>query len=168
MLKLLLFTLLLLATPAWAESWSGTCQFASDNLTPTNPTRWLISNGVVGCYRFVDSDSTSTSDIIIVQAESALVCFDPDNTDALTDTARVTVHRCVTGVGGGTGSVNTCVDTGGFDDNATLDGTEGPDRTQNACKRVGPGAYFIRVTAACTKAASNYCEVSIKGEGTTN
>lgn len=168
MRRVLLALALLLPLPAFAAAWSGTCQFAADNLTPLNPTRFIISNGVVGCYRFTSADGTSSSAIIIVQALSARITFDPDNTDAAVDTSRVTIHSCDVGVGGATGSVNTCQNIGGFNGNPTLDGTEGVDSTQNATKRVGPGAYFVRVTAACAKSAPDYCEVRFRGEGTTN
>lgn len=159
---------LLLPRAAWSEAWSWGCGF-TNNLTPSRPTEFTIRHGNIGCYRFVDTDSTSTSDLIVVDAESALWCFDPDNTDASTDTARVTIHYCpMGGVGGGTGSVNTCINLGGFNGNSALSGTEGTDSVQNACKRTGPGVFFIRVTAACTKSSTNYCQVSVKGEGVTN
>lgn len=170
---LLASLLLLVASPASAEVWAWGCKFQSltgaGALVSTRPTEFKIGNGNIGCYRFTSTDSTSTSDLIVIDAQSALWCFDPDNTDALTDTSRVTLHYCPTdGAGGGTGSVNNCIDIGGFNGNSTLSGQEGTDQVQNACKRTGPGVFFIRVTVACAKTANDYCQVAVKGENQTS
>ena len=155
---------LLVASPALAESWSWGCAFTS-NLTSTSPSNFKIGPGNTGCYRFIDTDSTSTSDVIVIDAETAVWCFDPDNAGTAITTATTTIHFCTAGVAaGGTGAVNTCIDIGGANGNATLTGLEGAASTQNACIRTGPGAFYIRVTAACTKTSTNFCQVSVKGE----
>ena len=162
---LVLLATLLLATSASAESWSFGCSFAADNLTSNRPSDFKISGNNVGCYRFTIADSTSTSDLIVVEGESALWCFDPDNTDAAVDTATVTIHECLAGgAAGGTGSVNTCIDLGGANGNATLTGAEGTASAQNACVRTGPGVYFVRVTVASAKTAPDFSQVSVRGE----
>jgi len=157
--------IILASTSSSAEVWSGSCRFTG-NLTSNDPTDFLIKAMNVGCYRFVDTDTTSTSDVISIDAPSALWCFDPDNTDEIPDTARVVIRYCPTGIGGGSaGNVNTCISLGGANGTASLDGTTGSAATQNSCIRTGPGSFYIEVTAACTKTSPNYCQVSVKGEG---
>lgn len=165
-MKRLLFLLaLLVGSPAAAEVWSGTCSFSANLTASRDEAKFDIQKKQRGCYRFTSADSTSTSDLISVAADSALWCFDPDNTDAVADTSRVVVHYCPHGgTPGGTGSVNTCIDIGGANGNATLDGTEGTASTQNACVRTGPGIFFIEVDTACAKASTDYCQVTVQGE----
>jgi hypothetical protein len=165
-MKAFLFLLTLLAaSPAFAEVWSGKCHFSANLTVATGADKFDIAKKERGCYRFVDTDSTSTSDLISVTADSALWCFDPDNTDAVADTARVVIHYCPHGgTPGGTGSANTCISLGGANGNASLDGTEGTSSSQNACVRTGPGIFYVEVTAACAKTSTNYCQVTVQGE----
>lgn len=167
MKRLLPFLLLLLASPAAAASWSWGCSFTG-NVTSTRPDKYDVGKKEVGCYRFTIADATTTSNIIRLTASSNLWCFDPDNTDAVADTARVIIHYCQTtttpGTTGGL-SANTCIALGGaLTATTSLDGTEGDAFTQNACIRTGPGDFYIEVSVASAKTSTDYSQVMVKGE----
>lgn len=166
-MKWLPFALLLLASPAAGEAWSHGCQFNS-NGTGVRPTEFLINAANVACFRFVAADATVQSSLIVVQSETAVWCFDPDNTDSATDTSRVTIYHCPAGgVAGATTSASntaTCIRTGGANGQTYLSGREGAAAVQNACIRTGPGAFFIRASALCAQSSPNYCQVTVRGE----
>ena len=166
MRKFLPILLLVLASPAAASVWSGTCTFSANLTVGSGATKYIVNSKDRACFRFTSADTVpSASTTISVGAGSALWCFDPDNTDAVADTSRVIVHYCPSdNAAGGTGSANTCIALGGANGNASLDGTEGASTTQNACIRTGPGIFYIEISAACAKASTDYCEVSVKGE----
>jgi hypothetical protein len=156
----------LLASPGLASSWDLGCDSDTTNdgsftiQAATGTTSPVGSR--VGCWNFVDADSTTTSPAITVQAETAVACFDPDTEGTATDTSRVKIRWCVAGSKPSSNPSNGCIDMGGaLTGTSTLDGTEGHAEVQNACLRIPPGVFYVEVTAACT---SDACSVRFVGE----
>ena len=136
-----------------AEAW-GACGAVSVATAVTTGANQNIASGQSKCFYF---NGTEDSDVFHVLAPTALICLDPDvATEGNDGVAEVMPRFCHTGVT--TASVNRCLAI--LD--VSLDGTTGADLTQNACKRVARGSYYIENTAG---ASTDEAVVSIQGEG---
>lgn len=115
-----------------------------------------INPGENSCYEIDATDNNSMSKAFNVEI-AAKVCLDPDTATDGADAAEVMILYCPPGFGG-TPSDEVCFDI--LD--APLTGATGAADTQNVCKRVGPGAWWIEVTTA--PAAGDNAVISVQGE----
>lgn len=180
---ILLLLALLLAGPTFAGAWSSSCNFTGGNFIGTvgTPTQGVTVTGITtlpaappgnlaaigdsttACYRFNNADSTHLAGPFVVSAPSAQIVFDPSLNTAGALTATVIPHVCG-GMPYGGAVVPTsfnCPSMGGANGNASLTGLEGADSVQNATKWIGPGLYYLEISAACV--AANTCNVMIRG-----
>jgi hypothetical protein len=141
---------LLLASDAFGAT-LGFSNCRSKAISPPN----MNKAGLIACYEF--DDATDSGQFTVV-TPTALICLDPDIAATGTSTAEVMIYQCPTGAKPAANPTYGChaiLD-------ASLDGTEGGSTNQNACVRVGPGAYYIDVTSADTN--SKDAIVTITGE----
>lgn len=141
------------------------CTGAATGDCPIATTTGTIGSTSLGkndlaCWTYDAADgvpSDAESPVFRITANSAVVCFDPDVRDNTTNAGRLTLFHCYAGkVGRAAQPTNTCQSMG------ELDGTEGDAATQNACIRVGPGAYYAEGNVDCVAGA--LCRMTVKGE----
>lgn len=154
-------------TPSNGCGFSGTAAGTAGTATGSSATSTRISRGDIWCYRFVNADATTTIiGPLNIEATEAIIWFDPDLFQAITTTARLIPHFCPQGAAVNTSSAAniflSCPGIGGAGTAASLDGTEGPDGTQNQAKRVGPGHYYFEISAVCE--AGDTCQIAVKAE----
>lgn len=149
----LLFLLTAPSIAIAASAW-GACGAVSVATVNTTGANQNIAAGQSKCFYF---NGTEDSDVFHVLAPEALICLDPDvATESNDGVAEVMIRHCHTGAT--TCSVNRCIEI--LD--ASLDGLQGADGTQNACRRVARGSYCIENT---TGASTDEAVVSVQGEG---
>ena len=164
---LFLLTMLVMApSVGWTASWGKNCTFVGTAGavigTPANVSQRLGANEK-GCWRFNNADGVVNLGYIQSSSSTNLICYDPDLFATTTNTGRVIPHLCT--AGGPVDAANplrSCIGLGGANASVSLDGTEGPAPTQNACIRVGPGTFLVEVSAACI--GGTVCQVSIQAE----
>ena len=145
---------------AASEAGAGTDHALWTNCNPDVQTAITDTHvnrrGQTICWEFDDTVTDSSS--FLVTSETALICLDPDIAAAGAATAEVMPRRCHIGykpVSNPTYQCEAILD-------ASLDGTAGASGTQNMCRRVGPGVYYLDVTSANT--GDKAAVVSIIGE----
>jgi hypothetical protein len=167
---LLALLILAMAPAAWAGESSHGCSYTSEaaaadgTASGGGASKRTITANEVWCYRFIAGDGTHNTATIQITAASAVIYFDPDLYQTVTTTARVIPHYCPHGAPTDTSNpLRSCPSIGGANGNTSLDGTAGPDTTQNQAIRVGPGTYLFEISAACE--AGDTCQIAVKGEG---
>ena len=157
MIRLILFFFvsLLLTGPSAANTWT-------DCNGNTSPELYRIAEWGLTCLDFTDAagaDPGVDSRVFFVAAKTALICFDPgDNTEGV-DVATINIRYCPNGPKPAATPENFC----GAITTAVITGIQGSASTQDACQRVGPGAYYIEVVN--DGAAGDASRVTIQGEG---
>jgi hypothetical protein len=147
----LFFMLLAVAVSAGEGSW------VYCNSSRPGPKR--ISPGTLACYEMDAANYADMTKTFTVDHE-ALICLNPDVDTEGADDVEVMPRHCVAGLANNATApnVNECLAI--LD--ASLDGTTGGARTQNACIRVGQGIYYLDVTAPT--GAEDVAVVSVRGE----
>jgi hypothetical protein len=109
------------------------------------------------CLDFAAGD-TGDSQIFIVGAKTALLCFDPDINTEGADATKINFRFCPNGIMPAASPENECFKLS----NDPITGITGAAGTQDSCERVGPGTYYVEITT--TPAANDEARVTIQGE----
>jgi len=148
----LLVALLALAVPAQAAQVWTNC----DGGSPTNG--FTVSKYGRLCLDWVSTDS-GDSQIFVVGAAAALVCFDPDINTEGAEVAEVNIRYCPNGKQPAATPEIECFKLS----NVPITGITGLPGTQDSCVRVGPGTYYVEIETA--GGAGDESRVTIQGEG---
>jgi hypothetical protein len=147
----LLAVFLLAAQPVAANTWTDCNGNTSGEL-------YRITGYNLVCVDWDDSDGADTR-VFFVGAISALICFDPALDSEGPDTATVKLRYCPNGHKPAANPENECFS---ITTNA-ITGIQGDPGTQDACQRVGPGAYYMEEVA--DGGGSDESRLTIQGEG---
>jgi hypothetical protein len=144
---LLAAALFFVAAPALGQQWGTTCDD-----TPASVVQWVGYTSTLpyfACWNF-ETEGASDSDVIRVSSLWALFCLNPsdDAEGPVVGGATVWIRRCAGEV---TANDFNCPRV----HDAVLDGTQGGPDTQNACKRVPQGRYYIEAATAGAAAGEN-------------
>jgi len=150
-LSTLLAAFLLAAAPVAANTWT-------DCNSNTSGEVYSITGYNLSC---VDWDDTAGEDtrVFFVRSISALICFDPALDSEGVDTATIKLRYCPNGKKPAANPENECLS---ITTNA-ITGIQGDPGTQDACQRVGPGAYYMEEVA--DGGAGDDSRLTIQGEG---